>query len=296
MFNSLLMNSDALETGIFPAHLPQDGSQHAPARAQAVGETNLFASELSELASPFTCSTCGTRFPLRKTLNHHQQTVHRQSSFVCAHCKKGFKRNDVKDRHEAEQHSGEDGTVECVRCRKRVRERALNGHLESRKYQQIRQHGVASIATTRTHGIEDQLRILKSLDVISVCHPLRLCANLIAKTGPSAARDFSMMERWKRWLKLKSPGRECLRLYDLSIRTMRTWIGSSNIDHALICAVVAFALAEARVIGDKNLIIHARAMKRMTVDRHDQTICFKALEYALNACGISVFGSVHRPE
>lgn len=72
---------------------------------------------------------------LRKTLQRHIDLKHnnRLPILRCSSCVAQFKRKDVLERHEREQHGDHPRTVTCSYCGRQVRERALNDHFKSRK-------------------------------------------------------------------------------------------------------------------------------------------------------------------
>lgn len=121
------------------------------------------------------CQTCGRSFPFRKTLNRHCQTVHSSSSFHCSHsgCTKSFKRHDILERHEAEQHGSKTGTVECKTCGENVRERSLAEHMQSRKCKAAEPHVRLDQSTPmkrKRHDSVGAFTTVKDLDD----HPARL--------------------------------------------------------------------------------------------------------------------------
>ena len=80
------------------------------------------------------CHICGLDL-LKTTLHRHLWTRHGQQStsqqmttYACSTCDQIFKRKDIRDNHEVEQHGGEVGYIECTYCGKVVRKRYLSQH------------------------------------------------------------------------------------------------------------------------------------------------------------------------
>lgn len=149
-------------------YLPMRPSVHLAADKQnkmpGAEETSATAAE-DALAHHSTirnqCERCRRHFTHPKSLKRHLRTVHSGSRFSCAHCQEVFKRRDIKERHEAEQHSDDAGTVECRTCGDHVRERALKEHMKSQKC--LANGTRAKIATTAMRRCTESLQTVLSI-------------------------------------------------------------------------------------------------------------------------------------
>ena len=120
--------------------------------------------------------------PVRKTLPRHIQQKHSgpQTRLYCAICPKTFVRLDIKVRHEREQHgclAGDAGTIECVRCGKRIRDRTLKEHFRSRKCI----GAPRTRAESRTEG--DILRDLAFFGVETMVDATLVASDLLVKAS-----------------------------------------------------------------------------------------------------------------
>ena len=191
----------------------------------------------------FMCEVCGHRFPLKKTLNRHLQTVHQQRTFQCPDCPRKFNRKDIMTRHHTEQHgekADEAGTVECMTCGDNVRERALEGHLKSRKCREGgNRHGDPGDAATIQRHKQDGTSVFTSLGIASLSNPFYICAHLLRK-----------------FLLPVIPLAEFYKLYEYAIRTLAISLDLGTLDDDRFDAMYIFAMVDIGINGTNNIEVH----------------------------------------
>jgi len=263
----------------------------------------------------FQCNICGRAFPLKKTRDRHQESVHRKQFFPCSTCNQSFSRKDIRDRHQAEKHSGkrrgreltivslEPNTEGCVQGeiqhstqhyqQSRIDEDAVDipysmeVDIYSAKYlidTDVEDLCIDDEVTVRIH---DCTGSLSSIDSDAFNNPLLLCTNLLLRCKPyrrffihDKKRDLISRQNWN------PPNTRFWKLYDLAIRTLSSRLASGARDIELLAGLVAFVNVDVLISGSERMGDHARAMYSMKAHHHaHRDPIFEALQAAFEHCG-----------
>lgn len=212
-------------------------------------------STVTEKPRPYRCSLCPKSFPLQKTLNRHTRTVHFENSYPCHICSQTFSREDVRNRHEVEQHGDKDGTVECVFCGAQIRERAMDGHIQSRTCQEAQQKSLKSNSSNVDLCHCDGSLVV---ELEAIRDPLLLCALLALRSVENGCNEWlqsTTLDIAPTVSKLK-PTIEILELQSYVITAITRQIRDAKIDCALYAAIDMLREILAAMYGLKEMRCH----------------------------------------